>query len=229
MSVSQRNNVAYGLSQALITEAPTPIISKRSPTASDFATPGTVWTNVLTNQVYILASIVANAATWVSVAGGAGVFSSLTVTPGPISLTGTTTINTTGNATTSIGTGGTGLVNIGNTAAGTNISGALTVSGGTIDLNITGTAATHIGNGTGNTFIDNGNFVVTTGSLFVPGNRAINFTGLLSILAGTGDPNGTVTAAQGSLFLRTDGSGTANRAYINTDSLNTWTAITTAT
>lgn len=207
MSVAQRNNVAYGLSQALINEAPTPIISKRSPTTSDFATPGTIWTNILTSQVYILASIVANSATWVSASGGAGVFSSLTVTPGPISLTGATSINTTGNATTTIGTGGTGLVNIGNTT-GTNINGALDVFG--------------------NQTITGGNLLLTNGDVTVANNRVFRFNGALVISAGTGDPNGVVNASQGSLYLRTDGSGTANRAYINTDGLTTWTAITTA-
>lgn len=90
MSVALRQNDVYGLSQPIVRGAPTPIISRRSPGVADFATPGTVWTNILTNQVYILASIVANSATWIAVApaGGAGVFTSLTVNPGPTNLTG---------------------------------------------------------------------------------------------------------------------------------------------
>lgn len=104
MSVALRQNDVYGLSQPVIKGAPSPIISRRSPAASDFATPGTVWTNILTNQVYILASIVANSATWIAVApaGGAGVFSSLTVTPGPTSLTGAVTMPN-GNLTLTAG------------------------------------------------------------------------------------------------------------------------------
>jgi len=35
-------------------------------------------------------------------------------------------------------------------------------------------------------------------------------------------------AAKGSLYLRTDGSSTSTRAYINTDGNTTWTAVTTA-
>lgn len=46
------------------------------------------------------------------------------------------------------------------------------------------------------------------------------------VFVGSGAP--TVTAPQGSLYLRTDGSSTSTRAYINTDSGTTWTAITTA-
>jgi len=45
------------------------------------------------------------------------------------------------------------------------------------------------------------------------------------IYFGSGAP--TVSAAKGSLYLRTDGTTTNNRAYINTDGATTWTALTT--
>lgn len=48
----------------------------------------------------------------------------------------------------------------------------------------------------------------------------------MRICWGSGVP--TLTAPQGSLYLRTDGSSTSTRAYINTDGATTWTAITTA-
>lgn len=48
------------------------------------------------------------------------------------------------------------------------------------------------------------------------------------ILAGAGSPNGVESAPKGSLFLRTDGSSTSTRAYINTNGTTSWTAITTA-
>jgi len=38
----------------------------------------------------------------------------------------------------------------------------------------------------------------------------------------------TVSAAQGSLYLRSDGSSTSTRAYINSDGSTTWVAVTTA-
>lgn len=50
--------------------------------------------------------------------------------------------------------------------------------------------------------------------------------GGIQILVGTGAP--TVSAAQGSLFVRTDGSSTSTRLYINTDGATTWTNVTTA-
>jgi hypothetical protein len=43
---------------------------------------------------------------------------------------------------------------------------------------------------------------------------------------GSGTP--TLSAAKGSLYLRSDGSATNNRAYINTDGATAWTALTTA-
>lgn len=55
----------------------------------------------------------------------------------------------------------------------------------------------------------------------------IGSTSGFGVYVGSGLP--TVTAAQGSLYLRSDGSSTSTRAYINTDGATTWTAITTAT
>ncbi len=54
----------------------------------------------------------------------------------------------------------------------------------------------------------------------------IGSTAGFGIYFGSGAP--TVSAAQGSLYLRTDGSSTSTRAYINTNGSTTWTAITTA-
>jgi hypothetical protein len=50
-------------------------------------------------------------------------------------------------------------------------------------------------------------------------------TANLGVFFGSGAP--TLSAAKGSLYLRTDGSGTTDRAYINTNGTTTWTALTT--
>lgn len=47
----------------------------------------------------------------------------------------------------------------------------------------------------------------------------------LGIYAGSGAPS--VSAPKGSLYLRTDGSGVNDRAYVNTDGSTTWTSIVT--
>ena len=51
-------------------------------------------------------------------------------------------------------------------------------------------------------------------------------TAAFGIYYGSGAP--TVTAAQGSIYLRSDGSGIADRLYVNTDGGTTWTTFTSA-
>jgi len=51
-------------------------------------------------------------------------------------------------------------------------------------------------------------------------------TFLFGVYFGSGAP--TLSAAKGSLYLRSDGSTTNNRMYVNTDGSTTWTAVTTA-
>lgn len=47
----------------------------------------------------------------------------------------------------------------------------------------------------------------------------------IAVIAGSGAP--TISAAKGSLYLRSDGTATNNRMYVNTDGATTWTAVTT--
>ena len=51
-------------------------------------------------------------------------------------------------------------------------------------------------------------------------------TANLGIFIGSGAP--TVSAAQGSLYIRTDGSSTSTRLYVNTNGTTGWTNVTTA-
>ena len=53
----------------------------------------------------------------------------------------------------------------------------------------------------------------------------LSSTSNFGVFFGSGAP--TLSAAKGSLYLRSDGSSTSTRAYINTDGATTWTAITT--
>lgn len=50
--------------------------------------------------------------------------------------------------------------------------------------------------------------------------------GGIKILVGSGAPS--ATAPKGSLYVRTDGSSTSTRLYVNTDAGTTWTNVTTA-
>jgi len=76
---------------------------------------------------------------------------------------------------------------------------------------------------TGNITADSSSGLVAGGaSAFI----ATNVAAGMGIYVGSGAP--TVAAAKGSLYLRSDGSGTGDRAYINTNGSTTWTALTTA-
>jgi hypothetical protein len=74
-------------------------------------------------------------------------------------------------------------------------------------------------------------FYALTGTAIPAGGTAgagflLSSTTNFGMFFGSGAP--TLAAAQGSLYLRSDGSGTSDRAYINTDGSTTWTALTTA-
>ena len=76
---------------------------------------------------------------------------------------------------------------------------------------------------TGNITADSATALVAGGaSAFIATNTANN----MGIYVGSGAP--TVSAAQGSLYLRSDGSSTSTRAYVNTNGTTGWAAITTA-
>jgi hypothetical protein len=76
-----------------------------------------------------------------------------------------------------------------------------------------------------------GNCIVQSGTAIPAGGTAgagytFSTTANFGVFFGSGAP--TLSAAKGSLYLRSDGSATNNRAYINTDGGTTWTALTTA-
>ena len=51
-------------------------------------------------------------------------------------------------------------------------------------------------------------------------------SGTVGISFGSGVP--TLSAGQGSLYMRTDGSSVSTRLYVNSDGGTTWVAVTTA-
>jgi len=73
-----------------------------------------------------------------------------------------------------------------------------------------------------------GNITADSGTAPAAGGMAAflaSSTAGLGIYVGSGAP--TIAAAKGSLYLRTDGTTTNDRAYINTNGSTTWTALTT--
>lgn len=171
---------AYGQNSPLYQINPGPVKAKRVPTVNDIAPIGTQWDFVSASRIFFLASVIAGVATWLEIVGsggGAGVFSSLTVEPGPINLLGATNINTSGTEATTIG----------NNAADVNIAGAVVdiggPAGGTLDLGAGITTGT----------IDLGTSL-TTGALVIGNHASTNSVEINSGSGGVGVTSGGLFA-----------------------------------
>ena len=149
-------------------------------------------------------------------------------TPGLISATGNITGgNVLGganvNATLHTGT----TVSVSGNITGGNVLGGANVNATTH----TGTTVSVSGNITGGNLLSAGTAAILSGTAVPAGGTAgagykFSSTAYLGVFFGSGAP--TLSAAQGSLYLRTDGTTTNNRMYVNTNGATTWTAVTTA-
>ena len=106
--------------------------------------------------------------------------------------------------------------------ASTTFSGPVTSTNGFIG-SITGAVAATTITATGDLTVDSATAPVAGGASAV----LMTSTAGLGIYVGSGAP--TVSAAQGSLYLRTDGSSASTRLYVNTNGTTGWTNVTTAT
>jgi hypothetical protein len=143
-----------------------------------------------------------------------------------------TTVDVTGNVTSgNVNTGGlisaTGNITGGNVLGGANVN-ATTHTGATVSVtgNVTG------GNVLSGAVISAvGAATILSGTAIPVGGTAgagykMSSTTNLGIFFGSGAP--TLNAAQGSLYLRTDGTTTITRMYVNTDGAATWTNVVTS-
>jgi hypothetical protein len=105
--------------------------------------------------------------------------------------------------------------------ANTTFSGPVISDNGFVG-NITGNVTATTVSATGNITADSGTAPVAGGAASFLATSTAN----LGIFIGSGAP--TVSAAQGSLYIRTDGSSTSTRLYVNTNGSTTWTNVTTA-
>lgn len=174
-----RQRVAYGLSDALLAVAPSPIISKRAPGAADLAQIGSTWIDTVLQDAYTLVAIVGNQGVWLNTAGGSSIFSSLTVNPGP------TALSTVGN----------GAVTIGNAAN----TGLITIATGTGNFSLTGGGNTvGIANDAAANLVTLGS---TTGAAALTlqagtGNMALNTSATGAIAIGLATMTGSITLGQ---------------------------------
>jgi hypothetical protein len=125
------------------------------------------------------------------------------------------------------------------TASTTSTTGALIVGGGVGvagNVNVAGLAAI-TGNVTGGNVLSSavlsavGSARILSGTAVPAGGTAgagyrMSSTTNLGIFFGSGAP--TLSAAQGSLYMRTDGSSTTTRMYINTNGTTGWTNVVTS-
>jgi hypothetical protein len=187
MSAINPNNVGYGLSQALVKLAPSPVISLRNPATSDSRPLGTWWVNKSTNNAWLATSVATGQTTWTGATGGAGAFATLssvttTAVGSDLTVVGT---NITGGATT---IGGLTTMN-----GGATIVGALAQTGGATSLGTHAAAdAINIGTGAAAKVITIGNIIGATGVDLRSGTQGIGLTatnGNIDIVSGTGDIN----------------------------------------
>ena len=207
--------------------------------------------NYFTNTVNVAATTASSSTTTgaLIVAGGVGISGNLYVS-GDIFGNITTGDFATGNITaagyiSAIGnvTGG-NLRTAGLISATGNITGGNILNGGLISSTGNSTAANYLTAGlisatsniTGGNIISSavissaGNARILSGTAVPAGGTAgagylMSSTTNLGVFFGSGAP--ALSAAQGSLYLRTDGSSTSTRMYVNTNGSTTWTAVTT--
>lgn len=154
-----------------------------------------------------------------------------TLNSGPITATGavSATGNITGGNILSNGLiSGAGNIVGGNIAATGNVS----LTGNVIAGNLTTSAQMiAIGNVTGGNLKTNGQ-VIALSATALPAGGAVGAGYLFSTVSnfgvffGSGAP--TLSAAKGSLYLRSDGTTTNDRMYVNTNGSTSWTAVITA-
>ena len=157
-----------------------------------------------------------------NVLGGANV-NATTHTGATVSVTGNVTG---GNISTAGLITATGNITGGNVLGGANVN-ATTHTGATVSVtgNVTGgnVLSDAVISAVGAARILSGTAVPAGGTTGAGYN--MSSTTNLGIFFGSGAP--TLSAAQGSLYLRTDGTTTNDRMYINTNGSTTWTAVTT--
>jgi hypothetical protein len=143
------------------------------------------------------------------------------------------TVSASGNITGSNINTGAQVVATGNITGGNINTGAQVVATGNITGGnlTTGAQVVAIGNITGGNLRTAGQLLAASAtSIAAGGSQSLGLkfstTADFGIFFGSGAP--TISAAKGSLYLRSDGSTTNDRMYVNTNGGTTWTAVITA-
>jgi len=176
--------------------------------------------NVVTTPRLVTNNIKSDDSSFVTIEDGLNVEQGVVVT-GNITCNNITAVNVVTTpmiVTNNIRSDDSSFVNI---EDGVNVTGAVDVSGNITGGNVlSGAVVSAVGAAT-----------ILSGTAVPAGGTAgagYKFSSVanLGVFFGSGAP--TLSAAQGSLYLRTDGSSTSTRMYVNTNGSTTWTAVTTA-
>jgi len=147
-------------------------------------------------------------------------------------------VSATGNITSAANIAGGNVLTGGIVSATGNITGGNVLGGANVNAALfTGTTISVAANISGGNILSGavlsavGAATILSGTAIPVGGTAgagykMSSTTNLGIFFGSGAP--TLNAAQGSLYLRTDGSATSDRMYINTDGASAWTPVITA-
>ena len=195
MALNRKNNVSYGLSQALIDVSPAPIVSMRNPHATDSAPLGQMWINRTTGIAFILTAISANSYTWYATAQVAASYTAAGELVAGTSLSVGTTATIGGELTV--------------TAGGFLVSGNSDIFG---TLGVTGDVVL-------------GKDVAVGGDLYIgTAAKRLIMPGPIVISTGAGAPAAGLAVEAGDIYIRTDPAGATSRIYIAT-SANVWSNV----
>lgn len=195
----RRRQTLYGYPQPQTGLQQEPLVFNRTPTSADSAELGTIWVDYAAPSAYILVQnnggINGNVWQLLESSGGAGVFSSLLVNPGPVTTQGTGAVNISADAvatTVNIATGGAAKAV---TVGSTNTSSATTIQGGTgktqvlNNANVAGAITIETNGGTTETILIENNAGTSASSISISSTAGgISINGDLNLsLAGGGD------------------------------------------
>lgn len=211
------------------------VLSSSIMSATGNITGGNVLTTTLSLSGNVLSAInsTANITTTANIQAGnlksSGIMSATANVTGGNILTGglisaTSTITSTANIT------GGNILTGGIISATGNITGGNVITANVNSTIHTGTTVSVTGNVSGGNLRTAGQLLAASGTTITAGGSQslgleFSTTADFGIFFGSGAP--TISAAKGSLYLRSDGSTTNDRMYVNTDGSTTWTAVIT--
>jgi len=118
------------------------------------------------------------------------------------------------------------------TSGNISVTGNVSLTGNVISGNLTTSSqVVALGNVTGGNIRTDGQVLALSATALPAGGVAgagylFSNTSNFGVFFGSGVP--TLSAAKGSLYLRSDGTTTNDRMYVNTNGVTTWTAVITA-